>query len=70
MMVLTVRVGTEGQQWETQHQWLASSPSRGGSAWAGGRDHTPSRVYPSGGVQPAVERQLHLLTTGFFQLGP
>jgi hypothetical protein len=28
--------------------------SRGGSAWAGG--------YPSGGVPPAVERQLHLLT--------
>jgi hypothetical protein len=27
-----------------------------GSAWAGGRDHTPSRV------PPAVERQLHLLT--------
>jgi hypothetical protein len=50
MMVLTVRVGTEGQQWE--RSIYARLPR--GPVWAGGRDHTPSRV------PPAVERQLHL----------
>jgi hypothetical protein len=34
-------------------------PLARGSDWAGGRDHTQSRV-PSGGEPPAVERQLHL----------
>jgi hypothetical protein len=104
------RAGAVGTVWfwqqrETQHLCLASPLARG-SAWAGGRDHTPSReperwsttscreaaphtphaqpgtlaveyhqlsrgssTYttrpagnPSGGVPPAAERQLHLLT--------
>jgi hypothetical protein len=41
-MVLAVRVGTEGQQWE--RNIYARLPPREGYAWAGGRDHTPSRV--------------------------
>jgi hypothetical protein len=42
-MVLTVRTGTDGQRWE-RNIYARLPPSRGGSAWAGGRDHTPSRV--------------------------
>jgi hypothetical protein len=38
-------------------------PLARGSAWAGGRVHTPSRVPQRwGAMPPAVERQLHFLT--------
>jgi hypothetical protein len=33
------------------------------TAWAGGRDHTPSRAPQRRAVPPAAERQLHLLTS-------
>ena len=35
-------------------------PLARGSAWAGGRVHTPSRETSRGGAPPAVERRLHL----------
>jgi hypothetical protein len=42
-------------------------PLARGSDWAGGRDHTPSRVPQRWGVPPAVERQLHLPYHGWAQ---
>ena len=53
-------MGTE-QCMETQHLCPAS-PSRGGLSGLAGVTTRPAR-YPSGGVPPAVDRQLHLLTT-------
>ena len=43
-MVLTVRMGTEGQQWE--RYIYARRPLARGPDWAGGRDHTLSQVLP------------------------
>jgi hypothetical protein len=56
MMVLTVRMGTEGQQWE--RNIYARLPPREGSAWA-----ARPAGYFSSGVPPAVKRQLHLQHT-------
>jgi hypothetical protein len=55
-----IMVSTVGM-WDstgTQHLYPAS-PSRGGLAGPAGVTTRPAR-YPSGGVPPAVERQLHL----------
>ena len=64
MMVLTVRMDTEGQQWE-RNIYARLPPSRGGLPGLAGVTTRPAG-FPSGGVPPAVERPLHLLTWSLY----
>ena len=59
-MVLKVRTGTDGQQWE-RNIYAQLSPLRGGLPGLAGVTTRPAGE-PSGGVPPAVERPLHLLS--------
>jgi hypothetical protein len=55
---LYCRMVTEGQQWE-RNIYCPASPSRGGLPGLAGVTTRPAGN-PSGGVPPAVERELHL----------